>query len=223
VTSDPFKAVSWSTSFTNGTRFSWHFKPLLFPAGNPNSYTQIPETSPTLNISDSTSASGFQIYSIVGKCVIPSTTTFVAGFFVCDQLTIASRNQPLVIEGTIIAGQGSISPAAISSGVTFRSIYHPQTTIDLQTRGILTPYNGVGTCSNTNVPAFPVWWPGLNLQNYNTLRNCNVISLRDKANPFTWTTVDPDCGVNNTSPYVQCKRRAIHFLVREISRESDLQ
>ncbi|RYZ88014.1 MAG: hypothetical protein EOP06_11710 [Proteobacteria bacterium] len=124
--------------------------------------------------------------------------------------------------GTFIVGRGYIDPSAAAAGVFFKSIYHPEATTLLRdpANGILQTYDNQ-FCSA--MPSFPIWWPDLSAQETSTLRSCNTISLREKADPFTWTTVDPDCGVRAGTRDVSCKKHATRLLVREISRESDLQ
>lgn len=216
-TSSAFESINWKASFKDSTRFSWHFAPV---AGSDGDYVNIPASS-SLTIGNSTGSDGFKVVSINGYCIIPATTNFVAGFFVCDRFQINSRSNPLTIIGTIIAGKGFIDPGAIQAGITFKSIYHPQSTLDLRAQGVLRPFDDAASCPI--VSPFPVWWPNLPEKETYTLRNCNAVSLRDKANPFTWTSVDPDCGLTAGSPYVRCKKHATRLLVREISRESDLQ
>lgn len=229
ATANSFRPVSWDTSFLPSTRFSWYFRPT---AEVPGGYASNPAGGPALVIgnADGTNlptATGFSVYSIAPQCTIPASTTLVAGFFVCDELIIAGRSSPLNIIGTFIVGRGYIDSSAANAGVFFKSIYHPEATTLLRAGYDGDPNKAIlKTFDNTPCPAIstaPVWWPDLNERDYYSLRNCNTVSLRDKANPFTWTTVDPDCGIVGTNPDVRCKKRATRLLLREISRESDLQ
>jgi hypothetical protein len=161
----------------------------------------------------------FQVRSIVGQCVIESTATFVTGFFACDSLEIRDRTHPLRIIGTFIVGKMKIHPSAIKAGITWSSIYAPQATRELRGAQVLRSFSG----RNCNLKsAEPIWHPIPSVQEVSDRMGCNAISLRSKADPFQWTSVDPDCGVlpGSTSSNTTCKRRLIRFFVVEQSRES---
>lgn len=211
-----FKSIGWNSPFVNSTRYSWHFAPHPEGGDPDTSYQSIPVGSPgqALTINNGT----FYVNSIVSQCIIPASTTVAAGFLTCDQMIINPRGAPLLMIGTFIVGKLSVDPSAVTNGLTFRSIYHPQATSDLIAQGILKNKDGTA-CPVT--PSFPIWWPNLSNTQYDSFRKCNVVSLRDTANPFTWTSVNPDCGLSGTS--VQCQKHAINIILNEISRTSDLQ
>jgi hypothetical protein len=230
-----FASAQFNTDFSPETRHSWHFAPaattidttvrswfsLSFQSA---SAFIIPDTEPPTGPGPVDTKSPFLVKSIVGNCRIPATTTFVAGFLVCDELRIDPRTQPLLLIGTFVTQRAVIDPSAVAAGITFRSIYHPQSTADLRAHRVLRDNFG-GDCPTVTDPnAPPIWWPELDPVDYTKLRSCSVISLRDQANPFTWTKMDPDCGFDSaTKTFMTCKNHPENYLLAEISRESDLQ
>ena len=213
--SQSFGGASWDVSFANSTRVSWNFagmsssklgddpmiNELIFDATNSD------RTVPNVT---------FQIRSIVGVCRIKNSADFVAGFFACDKLIIESRTKPLRIIASIIAGKLEIDPTAYISGITWSSIYYPQATSELRSVGILSAPSGA-TCQG--IVSIPIWHPKPSIQTQNDRYFCNAVSLRDKADPFRWTSVDPDCGVIPNTAGTTCKQRVIRFFVIEHSRE----
>ncbi len=212
-----FKSIGWNSPFASTTRHSWHFAPDPMPTQPDKAYDNIP-VSPgnTVTIQNGV----FYVKSIISECIVPSSTTVAAGFMTCDRLVIQPRTSPLKMIGTFIVGRAEIDPSAVLNGISFRSIYHSQSTNDLIAEGILKDKNG-NACSTP--PSLPIWWPNLTNTEYDGFRKCNVISLRDSANPFTWTAVDPDCGIVAGNTYVQCQKHAVNYIVNEISRTSELQ
>lgn len=212
-----FKSIGWNSPFVTTTRHSWHFAPNPIPPTPDGAYNSIPVSPGTPVVM----ANGtFYVNSIVNQCIVPNTTTVASGFLTCDQLIIQPRAQPLLMIGTFIVNKAVIDPSAISSGITFRSIYHPQAGNDLTAQGVLR--NKDGSPCTTPMP-FPIWWPTLSNVQYDSFRKCSVVSLRDRANPFTWTAVNPDCGVVAGQTVVQCQKHAINYILNEISRTSELQ
>lgn len=209
-----FGVADWATaSFTEGTRVSWNFAD-----PTPSWSATYPNPADTFLIDD-TNHLDFHIKSIRRTCSVSSTALFVAGFLGCDEFVIQARATPLTIVGTVIAARTDIHPSAISAGITWRSIYHPQSVLDLRERGILRPFDETSLCNN--IPAEPVWHPQPSMANLVGQFTCNPISLRRRADPFTWTTVDPDCGTAG-GRFMECKNRPRRFLVREIYRAGDL-
>lgn len=212
-----FARASWDYSFAANTRHSWNF------AGTSGS---LGETDPLLselvfdrfNSSAALGTVTFQVRSIVGRCVIRSTADFVAGFLVCDQLIIEPRTAPLRIIGTIVASKLKIDPSVYQSGLVWSSIYHPQAALELRAVGILRSQNG-STCTEGESPA---WHPIPSIIEVADRMACNPISLRAKADPFQWTTIDPDCGLMPGRAATSCKKRITRFLVVEHSREMSL-
>ena len=147
----------------------------------------------------------------------------MTGFFACDKLTIESRTLPLRIIGTFIVGKISIHPNAYAAGIVWSSIYHPQAVFELRRMSILQPLPGgpIGENCNSfgaNNPNSPIWHPIPSVQYYSNRESCNVISLRAQADPFRWTSVDPDCGLIAGNTNTVCKHKINRFHVFEHSR-----
>lgn len=214
-TSQSFGGAGWDVSFATGTRTSWNF------AGG-EKIGKDPGID-KLSLENQTRANAtFQVRSIVGTCVITKTSDFITGFFACDHLEIEERTTPLRIIGTFIVGKMRIHPTAIKAGITWSSIYHPQSYKELRgANGVLRAMSG-RDCNATN--AEPIWHPIPSVQTVADRMTCNTISLRAKADPFQWTSVDPDCGINpnKKSSNTTCKRRLVRFYVVEQSREGSL-
>ncbi len=224
-TSQAFGSAAYDVDFSPTTRASWNF------AGPETATVGQDPVLATLTF-DYTNAttpmnSSFQVRSIVGHCVITSSATFVTGFLACDKLTISSRTLPLRIIATIIAGKVEIHPDAFKAGIVWSSIYHPQSTYELRSMGILKPLFGgaaatdCSTASATNINN-PIWHPKPSVQFFSNRENCNVISLRAKADPFRWTTVDPDCGLVPGNSNTICKHKLNRFFIFEHSRGNEL-
>jgi hypothetical protein len=220
MNSQSFGAANWGTSFAGGTRSSWNFAGFDTSVPKEAGHESEPIVPERIWSSDSTE---FLVNSIIGNCVIKAGATFVTGFYTCDNLTIeGGRAKPLTIIGTFIIGKSlKIDEQAIRTGIQWSSIYHPQSTRGLRARKILQPMSEPGnTTKCDNLPS-PIWHPIPSIQETADRMACNVISLRAKADPFKWTAVDPDCGIdpakNQTVP--TCKRRIIRYFVVEQSRE----
>lgn len=215
-TSQSFGGAGWDVSFASGTRTSWNF------AGG-TKIGQDPGLD-KLDFTNQTRANAvFQVRSIVGKCSIDSTSNFVTGFFACDELEIEKRSAPLRIIGTFIVGKLRIHPDAIKAGITWSSIYHPQAVKELRAaNGVLKSFSGRDCNATTNEP---IWHPIPSAQTVADRMTCNTISLRAKADPFQWTSVDPDCGIDpkaKKASNTSCKRRLVRFYVVEQSRAGEL-
>ncbi|KYG61062.1 hypothetical protein AZI85_08875 [Bdellovibrio bacteriovorus] len=211
--SQSFGGAGWNTSFAPSTRTSWNFAGGEEVGKDPG--------LPSLEIVNSTrSTATFQVRSIVGKCLIDSTSDFVTGFFACDELEIEARSKPLRIIGTFIVGKLRLHPDAIRAGITWSTIYHPQSTKELRAAKILKPLSGGEDCNAKIVD--PIWHPIPSVQGVADRMACNTISLRAKADPFQWTSVDPDCGLISGASNTTCKRRLVRFFVAEQSREGGL-
>ncbi|QDK45292.1 hypothetical protein DOM22_09070 [Bdellovibrio sp. ZAP7] len=220
MNSQSFGAANWGTSFAGGTRSSWNFAGVDSSVPKEKGHESEPILEERIFNSDSTE---FLVNSIVGNCVIKAGTNFVTGFYTCDNLTIeGGRTKPLTIIGTFIIGKTlKINEQAIRIGIQWSSIYHPQSTRILRSRKILKPMtepDNVAKCDN--LPS-PIWHPIPSIQETADRMACNVISLRAKADPFKWTAVDPDCGVDPAKQQTvpTCKRRIIRYFVVEQSRE----
>ncbi|WP_374073404.1 hypothetical protein [Bdellovibrio bacteriovorus] len=218
-TSQSFGGAGWSTDFSASTRISWNF------AGTGSTKAgQDPALNELIfsNINALRSNATFQVRSIVGKCTIKESAEFVTGFFGCDSLEIEARTKPLRIIGTFIVGKMRINSQAIKAGISWSSIYHPQSTVELRNAGILRSFSG-RACDAKG--ADPIWHPIPSAIQVADRMGCNSISLRAKADPFQWTSVDPDCGLvsnGGNSSNTTCKRRMVRFFVVEQSREGGI-
>lgn len=218
-TSQSFGGAGWSTDFSASTRISWNFAGM-----NGTKAGQDPAIDELIfNAGNATrSTASFQVRSIVGKCTIKESAEFVTGFFGCDNLEIEARTKPLRIIGTFIVGKMRINSDAIKAGISWSSIYHPQSTVELRNAGILRSFSG-RACDAKG--ADPIWHPIPSAIQVADRMGCNSISLRAKADPFQWTTVDPDCGLvsnGGNSSNTTCKRRMVRFFVVEQSREGGI-
>lgn len=229
-----YGGADWAGApFLESTFFSWNFAPPATPPsvipGPPTSrdYYQPGASTLIFNASNSRppAAAEFQVKSLIDHCVIEATATFVTGFFNCRHLEILSRASPLRIVGTFILSKMTIHPSVYQFGLRWSSIYHPMATAELVSARILTPVSSPTTsCFTANILPTPIWHPHPSLAQNANGYNCSTLSLRGRAAPFTWTTVEPDCGlvaVGATSQF-RCKNRVVKSVVFEISRESSL-
>ncbi|MBX2993917.1 MAG: hypothetical protein KF681_03830 [Bdellovibrionaceae bacterium] len=214
-----FGAAAWDYSFAGSSRVSWNF------AQNDNS-GNVEHLDPILDSYEFFSGNArpvpgvakFQVRSIVGTCLVKSSATFITGFFTCDHLIIEPRSQPLRIIGTFILSKITIDPSAYTAGIRWSSIYAPQALSELRAAGVLAP-RSAAACGATSTP---IWHPLPSITETADRYSCSPIALRAKADPFTWTTIDPDCGYVGTAPVTTCKRRLVRYFVIEQSRESGL-
>jgi len=219
-----FPSADWSVSFADQSRHAWSFDPnytdgyfngTYYFDGN-NSYFNGVHTAAM-----PATLKGFQISSLIKECSIEAGANFVTGFFGCEKLTIKARNTPLRIIGTFIAGEIDINPAAYRAGIRWSTIYHPQAVYELRNASILgRDKESIDlACSDPNLP--PLWQSNLGAISVLKHYNCNPVSLR-KADPFKWTTVDPDCGVQPNDVKISCKRATTRFLIKEVGRTKGL-
>lgn len=205
-----FKNVNWNTQFD--VRDSWNFADPQDSAGEEYVIDQS-IASPGKTV--------FKVKSTVSQCTIKSTAVYVVGFFVCNNLKIEARTMPLNIIGTfIVNNELKIDPSALKAGIVWKSIFNASATSDLRMLKILKPsYNQ--SCESISEP---VWSPMPTIYSVADLSSCNAISLRKKAEPFTWTAVDPDCGhTDDNAAGNVCKKRIRRLILAEIQREIKLQ
>jgi len=222
-----FAAADWSTSYVKEARASWSFSPEFYSASTSNVSTtgyldgELIIDAGFARFVPGLSYPQFKVQSLVKTCRITANANFVAGFYACENLIIDSRNTPLRIIGTFITANLKIDPTAYRSGIRWSSIYHPTATAELQAAQILgkDASGAVVNCNSTSLP--PLWMPNIGIQTAYTHFICNPVSLR-KADPFKWTTVDPDCAYDKDATKVKCKKRLTRFLVKEISRTGSL-
>ncbi len=225
-----FGGVSWDNGdqsrFAEGAGTYWNFAPLPKPSATAPAPTELSfDQSNAFSDPAGGGTAKFHVQSIVQNCRIRSSANFVSGFLNCENLTIESRSTPLSIVGTIIVSRGlTIDPSAYRSGIWWSSIYNSMATPELRKAKILKPAGTAFANCAAAAGTTPVWHPYPSMTTTANLQACNVGSLRSKAKPFTWTTVDPDCGlssVSGTATYV-CKNQQTRFQVFEIFRESSL-
>lgn len=213
VTTDPCPLVPGDTL---SPRYAMCSKDLT---ENDSSYpTYVPGSGPPPKRAD------FQPWSIVKDCTITRGAVLVAGFFVCDTLTIEDRTAPLTMIGTFIVKSLYVPPTALKAGITWMSIYNPDALAILRKSGILrTKVSGVA-CSD-NITGAPIWdQSSPTVPSLQDFSSCNTLSLRSTAQPFQWTAFDPDCGVIPTTPPAPantntvCKRHPVNYFVMEQGR-----
>lgn len=206
-----FGLADWDVNYSAVTAASWSFAEpqasLVLSSSNSPAPPPLPGV-PDLR---------FLVRSIVDDCTIQSSATLVTGFFLCRNLTIESRTSPLEIIGTMIIGQRlDVHPDAIKAGITWRSIFHPEAVKRLRNPSIailkpVSPY----TCESTSTP---LWNPFADATKRESDRTCSPLNLRERANPFSWTTVNPDCGLQPGHANTTCKGRAMRYSVHEVHR-----
>ncbi|MFP5520664.1 MAG: hypothetical protein ACLGGX_12225 [Bdellovibrionia bacterium] len=203
--------VDWNVDFSPKSKHSW-------------SFTHAYDTRPNF-IMDVNNASlvektaAFHIRASARDCVVENTADFVAGFFVCDNFIIAPRDKSLRIIGTVIAKNIEIDPSVAKNGLRWSSIYHPQSVFELRKVGILSTATKTKQCDEIKTP---IWHPFPSMADAADIAKCSPNVLRARAQPFQWTSVDPDCGLVNGSAETKCKNRLINFHVVEFSREAGL-
>ena len=228
-----FGAASWdSATFLDQTRHSWGFtEPGAPDPANGNKVTA--GFNPGTFIFDEGNSlfnppvyPVFNVRAIFKTCLIKAGANFVTGFLVCDRLIIEPRTTPLRIIGTFIVGKMSIDKTAIESGIRWSNIYHPSAVYELRKAKVLKAdliKNGVQILpqESCDVPADPLWQPYPSIYRAQFLYKCNPLTLRNKADPFKWTMVDPDCGLSPTGVQ-QCKYHPVRYQIIEIRRQEIL-
>jgi hypothetical protein len=239
-----FPPVDWGHSFAANAAKSWHFasnNPT--PGGTINLNVSNSSGLPGGN-------SVFMVRSIADNCIVESSARVVSGFFGCKQFTINDRAQPLQVIGTVITQKLDIHPNALKSGINWSSIYYPNSTRILRQLQILSPAkppavsiqltgaagpsflvaNNVvvaapigNTCDDLAPANSPLWHPYPSLVESAKSLRCNPSALRAYADPFTWTQVDPDCGLISGAAGTQCKKQRKMFIQKEINREDQIR
>jgi hypothetical protein len=215
-----FPASNWDVQFD--MKSSWNLNPPQQPIGGTVDFTQNTDYQ----------ASNVGIASL---CYIHSNATRVVGFYVCDTLHIEGRSKPLKIYGTFIAKKLSIDSTALTAGIRWSTVYNTNAILDLRKNGpngelailhpMLDPNTGQpapgATCDVD--PANPLWNPNKTIIQANDAVDCNPLALRtvQKWDGMTWTTVDPDCGVDPKTPGAtgaKCKYHPVRFTILEYDR-----
>jgi hypothetical protein len=224
----------WSHSFAQEARESWFFavdpmilaspgvswpgKPFVPPAASTRNN---PGNNPISTVFTNATDNDFSVSAISGECIVEETASFVTGFYVCDRLVIRNRSQPLTVVGTFITGDLDIASTALNAGIKWYSITHSNARKILFERGVLT--NGTGPCIEGVTPTFdtPVWTPRVDATRTIAMNSCSTAGLRFRANPFMWTSVDPDCGLIPGQPNNSCHYRSGKHTAVEFARESN--
>lgn len=230
VGGNAFGTADWSNDdFSKSTNHSWNFAdPLSFGTWNITGRWRIkwvikwiviiPVLVPVREFVP-LDESIFHVRSIVDRCVIKDDIKFFAGFVACRKLTIEKRSKPLRLVGTFIVDELVIDKSAVESGIVWSSIYSPNAELELREKGVLQAFGGE-SCENSSDA--PIWHPFPDIKSLSNRYSCHSLSLRDQADPFKWTTVDPDCGLRNGDNNVVCKRRPKRFIMREYSRKDTI-
>lgn len=227
-----YGGADWADDFLGSTYKSWNWSPAQRSLTSPGSYTN-PTNVFRLNQSNATPTGAdfdFHVKSLVNECIIESQARFVAGFFNCRELRIEPRTAPLRIIGTFILSKAVIDPSAYQAGIRWGSIYSTMATPELRRYNLLRSVqltsshtgSGVIACRNLGLSNIPMWNPFPSVMDMANNFSCGVVSLRNKANPFTWTQVEPDCGYSVGENTPTCKNRVVKSVVYELSRKSRL-
>ncbi|UYL08355.1 hypothetical protein B9G69_015035 [Bdellovibrio sp. SKB1291214] len=211
-----FPAAKWDTDFSTQARNSWSFDTEF-------NLDPIPGYRNSTILYDNPLDNTFHIDSLVNTCSIGPNIDIWAGMVACEKFEIRQRQRPLRIIGTVITKQVAIHQSAYEKGIRWSTIYHPQATQELINAGIL----GKGKATKETVAcgsaAAPLWQSNIGINDRYIHWNCNPVSLRT-ADPFKWSTVDPDCGLQDIkgSTAIKCKKKTTRFLIKEISRGKGL-
>lgn len=206
INQDAFKPASFKNAdFTNVAVNSWNF------------VTPMDADEPfTTNVNSS-----FRMGSIRNTCTIAAAVTSINGFFVCKDLIIQPRSQPLRIIGTFIVLKNFIiDPSALRTGVTWQSIHNQNAVATMKNVGtppLMRRANDTNCASlyNSNVP---FWHPDPGLQILADRIRCSSTFLLQGKGPPRWTSVDPDCGRIGSSTNTQCLKRIRNFNLIQLER-----
>jgi|GEM_PF-6506034 len=215
-----FPASNWDVQYD--MRSSWN---LSFPGQT---------VGGIVDFNSSTDYSSAHV-GIASMCDIHPSATRVVGFYVCDTLYIEGRSQPLKIFGTFIVKNLNIAPSALNQGIRWSTIYNTNAILDLRQKGpngetaILHPM--LDKVTGQPVPTAtcdidrdnPLWNPSMGIVQAMDSVLCNPLALRtvQKWDGMTWTTVDPDCGVDPNVPAATgatCKYHPVRFTILEYDR-----
>jgi hypothetical protein len=199
--------TSSTSSFSDQAKLAWDF---ALPDGMERATT--PVISQDL---DSGTDNIFLVRSIVQKCVVSSTAHRVMGFFVCEDLKIERRTEPLKFIGTMIVTKSAhIDRSAVEQGITFANIHHPSSIHELRDADVLLKPN-----PRAQIP----WWhPNLSVDVLSEVLNGLPGILRTKAIPFQWTSVDPDCGLIPGDTQTTCDNEIQNLVVSEVGSKIEL-
>jgi|GEM_PF-4107631 len=166
----------------------------------------------------------FSMRSPVENCVIDKTAKLITGYYLCQNLIIEERSDPLEIIGTFIVANAQIHESAVQAGVSWKSIYHHDALQTARRLKILSHKinredGGFSDCNdviynNTE----PAWHVNAKLSTYKRQQQCGVNQLRSLSDNFMWPSVDPDCGPTGQGLQMSCKNEIKHLESREVWR-----
>jgi hypothetical protein len=169
------------------------------------------------------------IFSMADTCTIFPHVSLFAGFLTCKTLHIKGpRTTNLTIRGTAIVNNLVVDPSAFSkgAGIIWSSLFDSRALADLvapqANQGMPVLNHNHSACSLTAdiyAPQTPVLWASyspadssqsfLSMDQIARLNDCSLASLTQNADPFSWSQVDPVCGIPVTSgpspDYSSCK------------------
>lgn len=198
-------APQWDISFTENTKFSWLYNVTApgISITDPSNVKPVDEYTFSASSMAPGNYQGVPTFSMAKRCVVPSSISLVFGMYVCEELVIRERKEPLTFIGTIILKNLTISSSAISRGVDFFSLWNSRAIDMLQKRGDLIRKNkppGENACRFEQ----PGWSPNLDEATLEDFQNCSPMKfIYYGANNFNWTTVDPEIGLPPTGAHNQ--------------------
>ena len=191
----------WDVSFTDSTRFSW-----LFKTSGVGVMVEDPEPEPRPEevITNSSNMAEVTPSVFANRCVIPASTDWVMGMYICKELVISGRTNPLKIIGTFITEKLTIANRAIGAGIDWYTIWHPEAVDILYDRrklkrGASAATQNCNSMINQTVSAtgYPLWHPNPPGNFFADTVNCSPAKFiyESKLDNFLWTTVDPERGL----------------------------
>lgn len=187
----------WDISFTQNTKFSW-----LYNVTSPGISILDPSNVKPVDeyVFDAASMSpgtyqGVPTFSMAKRCVVPSNISLVFGMYVCEELVVKERKDPLNFIGTFVVRNIQLSATSVSKGVNFYSIWNSHAIDILQKRGDLVRKNKAPG-DNKCVFDQPGWSPELDEAMVEDFQSCSPMKfIYYGANNFNWTTIDPEIGL----------------------------
>lgn len=202
--------ASWDVSFTEHTQFSWLYN-VTNPGitiVNPSQVQPMPTYTFTTLDMDVGNYQGVPTRSIVKDCIVPSSLNFVFGFYVCENLIIKSRAQPLNMVGTYIVKNLKIDNTALSAGVNFYSIWSSGGIQLLRDKGHLRREKHSSPACSFTVPG---WYSGIDEDTMADYQSCSPAKfLYQGANNFNWTMIDPEIGITNSGTQVTTQSKVVN-------------
>lgn len=207
---DAFKPASFaSADFTAVAPDSWHFA---------SDYKDVYQDE----IFSTNVYSSFRIGSIRGNCIVEASVNVINGFFVCRNLVIKPRSQPLKMTGTfMVLKDFSVDKSALRAGVTWQSIHNQAAVAAMKSEGsppLMRRANNTNCSTLYNNGTVPFWHPDPGLQILSDRIRCSSTFVLQGKGPPRWTSVDPDCGRIGSSTNTQCLKRIRNFNLIQLER-----